>query len=288
MPYTPKVWVSHTSISDFLKCPKAYYLKNIYKDPKSNNKIQIITPPLSLGQAVHEVIESLASIKTENRFDIPLVKRFDDAWIKVSGKKGGFFNIEEENIYRKRGEKMLETVKNNPGPIKKPAVKINMELPNVPLTAEEDLILCGKIDWLEYVPEKASVNIIDFKTSQESKEDPDSLQLPIYHILVKNCQKYPVENAYYWYIEQSETPTLKMLPDYDLSYQRVLAIAMKIKLARQLESFTCPNGEEGCRECRAFQQIIDGKGEFVYEDKKNKKDVYTFKAFVENREGEIM
>lgn len=288
MPYTPKVWVSHTSISDFLKCPKAYYLKNIYKDPKSNNKIQIITPHLALGQAVHEVIESLASIKTENRFDVPLVKRFDEAWNKISGKRGGFFNIEEENVFKNRGEKMLEMVRTNPGPIKKPAVKINMELPNVPLTAEGDLILCGKIDWLEYIPETSSVNIIDFKTSQESKEDPDSLQLPIYHILVKNCQKYPVENAYYWYIEQSDTPTLKALPDYDLSYQKVLAIAMKIKLARQLESFTCPNGEDGCRECRSFQQIIDGQGEFVYEDTKTKKDIYILKALIENREGEIM
>lgn len=288
MPYTPKVWVSHTSISDFLKCPKAYYLKNIYKDPKSNNKIQIITPHLALGQAVHEVIESLASIKTENRFDVPLVKRFDEAWNKISGKRGGFFNIEEENVFKNRGEKMLEMVRTNPGPIKKPAVKINMELPNVPLTAEGDLILCGKIDWLEYIPETSSVNIIDFKTSQESKEDPESLQLPIYHILVKNCQKYPVENAYYWYIEQSDTPTLKALPDYDLSYQKVLAIAMKIKLARQLESFTCPNGEDGCRECRSFQQIIDGKGEFVYEDTKTKKDIYILKALIENREGEIM
>ena len=288
MPYTPKVWVSHTSISDFLKCPKAYYLKNIYKDPKSNNKIQIITPHLALGQAVHEVIESLASIKTENRFDVPLVKRFDEAWNKISGKRGGFFNIEEENVFKNRGEKMLEMVRTNPGPIKKPAVKINMELPNVPLTAEGDLILCGKIDWLEYIPETSSVNIIDFKTSQESKEDPESLQLPIYHILVKNCQKYPVENAYYWYIEQSDTPTLKALPDYDLSYQKVLAIAMKIKLARQLESFTCPNGEDGCRECRSFQQIIDGQGEFVYEDTKTKKDIYILKALIENREGEIM
>jgi ATP-dependent helicase/DNAse subunit B len=260
----------------------------MYKDPNSNNKIQIINPHLSLGQAVHEVIESLATIKTDNRFDTPLIKRFDQAWENVTGKKGGFLNIEEENLYKKRGEAMLERVRLNPGPIAKPAVKINMELPNFPLTTDGDLILCGKIDWLEYISESNSVNIIDFKTSQESKEDPDSLQLPIYHLLVKNCQKYNVSGAYYWYIEQSDTPSEKTLPDYNQSYEKVLAIAMKIKLARQLDSFTCPNGESGCRECNPYQQIINGKGEFIHTDNRNKKDVYLLSSLYEDRDGEIL
>lgn len=286
MSYSSKVWVSHTSISDFLKCQKAYYLKNIYKDPKTNNKIQIVSPALVLGQAVHEVIEGLAVLKTDVRFDIPLIKRFDEAWQRVSGKRGGFLNIEEENTYKERGETMLERIRLNPGIIKKPAVKINMDLPNFPLT--EDLILCGKIDWLEYIPDTNSVNIIDFKTSKEAVEDPDSLQLPIYHLLVKNCQKYNVAGAYYWYLEQSDTPTEKTLPDYNQSFEKVLAIASKVKLARQLESFACPNGDEGCRECKPFQQIVDGEGEFVYSDSKNKKDVYLFKNFKEDREGEIV
>lgn len=288
MAYTSKVWVSHSSISDFLKCPQAYYLKNIYKDPKSQNKIQITSPYLSLGQAVHEVIESLASIKTDNRFDIPLIKRFDEAWLKVSGKRGGFLNIEEENQFKSRGEAMLERIRKNPGPIAKPAVKIKMDLPSFALNSEGDLILCGKIDWLEYNSENDSVNIIDFKTSLEGKEDPNSLQLPIYHLLVKNCQKYNVQSAYYWYLEQSDSPTLKDLPEYNSSYEKVLSIALKIKLARQIESFKCPNGDEGCRECKPFKAILDGQGEFVFTDERNKKDVYILESFNENREGEIL
>jgi len=37
------VWVSHTSINDFKKCPRAYFLKNVYKDPETNKKIKIMT-----------------------------------------------------------------------------------------------------------------------------------------------------------------------------------------------------------------------------------------------------
>lgn len=286
MPYTSKIWVSHTSISDFLKCPKAYYLKNIYKDPNTGNKVQIINPSLALGQAVHEVIESLSSIRTDKRFDIPLIKRFDTAWEKISGKKGGFRNIEEENNYKQRGEAMLDRVRTNPGIIKRPAVKINMDLPQFDLT--EDLILCGKIDWLEYIPETNSVNIIDFKTSKEAKEDTDSLQLPIYHLLVKNCQKYDVTGAYYWYLESDDTPTQRELPDYQQSFDKVLTIAKKIKLARQLESFECPNGKDGCWECNRYQKIVDGQGELVYTDKRTRKDIYILNNLEEDREGEIL
>ncbi|KKQ37796.1 MAG: hypothetical protein US54_C0025G0014, partial [Candidatus Roizmanbacteria bacterium GW2011_GWA2_37_7] len=39
------VWVSHTSISDFLQCPYAYYLKHVYKDPKTGHKMKIMSPP---------------------------------------------------------------------------------------------------------------------------------------------------------------------------------------------------------------------------------------------------
>ena len=28
-------WVSHTSLSDYIKCPRAYFLKNVYKDPQT-------------------------------------------------------------------------------------------------------------------------------------------------------------------------------------------------------------------------------------------------------------
>ena len=31
------VWVSHSSMGDFLKCPRAYFLHNVYKDPKTDS-----------------------------------------------------------------------------------------------------------------------------------------------------------------------------------------------------------------------------------------------------------
>mgnify|MGYP001329622275 CR=1 FL=1 len=254
-------WVSHSSISDFLACPQAYYYKNVFKHAKTGNKIQIMTPPLALGQAVHEVIEALSVIPVDRRFETPLLETFKTAWKKVSGKKGGFFSDETESQYKRRGEAMLRRVTRNPGPLLNLAVKIDEKIPNYWLSEEDNIILCGKIDWLEYNKENDSVHIIDFKTGK-GKEQEDSLQLPIYHLLAHNCQSHPVEKASYWYIEQNDKPTEKKLPDLEKSHEKVLKIAKKMKLARQLESFKCPRGEQ-CSYCREYKAVAEGKGEMV-------------------------
>jgi CRISPR/Cas system-associated exonuclease Cas4 (RecB family) len=265
------VWVSHTSISDFLKCPKAYFLKHVYKDPKTNHKIKLMLPPLALGQAVHEVIESLSVLPVEDRFSEPLLKRFEISWKKVAGKKGGFLSDNVEQGYKIRGEAMLKRVMDHPGPITKQAVKIKMDLPNYWLSEEENIILCGKIDWLKYLPVTDSVHIIDFKTGK-NEEDGDSLQLPIYLLLVTNCQKRPVEKASYWYLERNNELTECILPDIKSAHKRVLDIARKIKLARTLEKYACPMGN-GCNHCKPYEVILKGNAQLVGADEYNA-DVY--------------
>lgn len=256
-------WVSHTSIADFLKCPRAYFLKHVYKDPSTGHKIKIMTPPLALGQAVHEVIESLSVIPREKRLEVPLIQLFEKSWEKVKGKKGGFLSNDVELKYRQRGEDMLRRVTKNPGPILNQAVKIKMNLPYFWLSEEEGLILCGKLDWLEYLAESDSVHIIDFKTGSKD-EDKDSLQLPIYLLLATNCQNRKVNKASYWYLDRSDVLTPCDLPDYETAHKKILDIARKIKLARSLEKFTCPFN--GCANCEDLERILISEGELVGQD----------------------
>lgn len=266
------VWVSHTSISDFLKCPRSYYLKNVYKDPKTNHKIQLMAPPLALGSAVHEVLESLSVLPTDKRFDEPLLEKFERAWKKVTGKQGGFLSADVEQKYRARGEAMLRRAQQNPGPLSRLAVKIKEDLPHYWLSEEDNIILCGKIDWLEYLPDSDSVHIIDFKTSK-TEEDSSSLQLPIYHLLVHNCQRRNVEGASYWYLDLNDDLTPKELPDLVEAHDMILKVAREIKTARNLERYRCPHGDEGCYACRPMERILKGEGEFVGENE-YRQDVY--------------
>lgn len=264
MPLDPysATWISHSSLSDFLVCPRSYYLKNVYKDPVTNHKVQVVSPALSLGQAVHEVLESLSIVPTEKRFQKSLIERFDVAWKKVRGKKGGFSTQEAEQEYKVQGEEMLRRVMQHPGPLENLAVKINQELPHFWLSEDDNIILCGKVDWLEYLADDDAVHIIDFKTSKR-EEAGDSLQLPIYYLLVSNCQKRSVAKASYWYLRLHDTLTEKELPDADQARRDILEHAKKVALARKLERFVCPQGELGCRACQPFERILKGEGEKV-------------------------
>lgn len=266
------VWVSHSTISDFLNCPRAYFLKNVYRSLKTGHKINIISPPLALGQAVHEVIESLSVLAVDKRFADSLIEKFENVWKRVSGIKGGFPNKDVEQKYKSRGEEMLRRLKNNPGPLKNLAVKIKMKLPHFWLSEEDNIILCGKIDWLEYLKDTESVHIIDFKTSKRN-EDPNSFQLSIYLLLVTNCQSRPVAKASYWYLERDDGLISQRLPDLEASREKVLKIAKQVKLARQLDRFKCPHGEKGCSFCRPFEAVVRGEGIFVGVDDM-KQDIY--------------
>ena len=260
------VWVSHSSMGDFLKCPRAYFLHNVYKNPKTGKKINIVNPALALGQIVHEVVEGLSKFKAEERFNRPLLEIFDTAWEKVRGKKGGFKNADEEEQAKARGRAMIERVIAHPGPLQNKTVLIkpgkNDMPPNFYLSETDNIILCGKIDWLEYIPESDSVKLLDFKTGKHD-EDADSLQLPIYHLLLKNCQSRALAGAAYWYLDRDDAPKDVALPDLETGRAAVLAVARKVKAAREKKEFICPRGEKGCFACTPFEKVVRGEAEYI-------------------------
>lgn len=255
------IWVSHSSIGDYLKCPRGYYLKNVYRNPATNRKISIVSPALALGQTVHEVVEGLSVLPVNERFLVPLADKFIKAWEKVSGEKGGFKDATQEDELKHRGLDMLARITANPGPLGRKAIKIRQDLPYFWLTEDDNIILCGKIDWLEYVPETDSVAVLDFKTGKYD-EDAESLQLPIYLLLVTNCQDRPVSGASYWYLDRDNAPKAVTLPDPQISREKVLAIAKKIALARKLNHFVCPKAG-GCRNCRDLELAASGQAKLV-------------------------
>lgn len=260
------VWISNSSMNDFLQCPRLYYLRNIYKDPQTRKKIAIINPALTLGQAVHEVLEALSAdrIPAEERMKQPILANYDTVWEKFSGRKGGFASRPEEAEYKERGRQMLQRVIDNPGPLANKALRLlngnNNMPPNFYLSEEDNIILCGRIDWLEYLPETNSVHIIDFKTGN-NEEKEDSLQLPIYCLLVKHCQKRAIHKVSYWYLAQDDGLKEKALPDTDKAAEKILTIGKTIKEARQKGIFTC--SKNGCWNCRPLEKVLAGEAELV-------------------------
>lgn len=255
------IWVSHSSISDYLKCPRLYFLRNMYRDPKTHHKVALMQPALALGQIVHDTIDTISRLPADIRFNEPLNELFLEKWNSVTGKLGGFSTTEEEKKVKKRGEAMIERIAKNPGPLLNKAIKIRQDLPHYWISEEDNIILCGKIDWLEYIPDQDTVHIIDFKTGKYD-EDPNSLQLPIYYLLTTHCQTKKVGKASYWYLERDAFPLEVDLPAEEESLIRIMEISKKIALARKLEHLPCPQ-KGGCRFCLPYEQILQGKAEFV-------------------------
>lgn len=258
------VWVSNSSISDYQKCHRAYYLKNIYKDPKTRHKIGLINPSLVLGQVVHLVLEALSEIRCEERFSQPLTQQFEREWEKFHGEKGGFRSDQEEEEWKKRGLEMIQRVMKNPGPLSKKAIKLRSadELPpRYTLSEEHQIIVCGKIDWLEYIPQDDSVHIIDFKTGKH-EENVHSLQLPIYALLVNRLQKRKTKKMSYWYLDRDNEIAEMPVPDIQKAHERVLTLALEIKQLRTKAVFTCERFG-GCFACKPYELILNGQAKFL-------------------------
>jgi len=281
------VWVSHSSIRDFLSCDRLYYLKNVFKDPISKRKINIASPHLTLGIAVHKVIEDLKKIKSEDRekeIKENLLNNFEKEWKKYNGKKGGFETEEEEKGFYERGEEMLQKIINNPKILLNKIIQQSYFykgdiVPNYYLSEDENIILCGSVDWIEYL-ENDSIRIVDFKTGRND-EDDDSFQLPIYYLLISNLMKeqnklsnkkvYNISEAAYWYLDHDnkkeesaheefhivkiDDVKLKSIEDAE---KKILDLAIQIKNLREKAVYICPNEKaegEGCRHCKDFERV---------------------------------
>lgn len=218
---------------------------------------------MALGLTVHDVLETLANFKVDERMNQPLLERFEKVWEHVSGELGGFRDETEEMQFKKRGLTMIERVLEHPGPLLNKAIRLHSPddlPPRYMLSAEENIVLCGKVDWLEYFPDDDSVHIIDFKTGLRDEKE-DSLQLPIYALLVKNLQRREIKRISYWYLERDNKPIEMGLPDFVRVNQRVTDVAMAIKKLRQKGKYICPR--TGCFSCRPLENIVAGKAKWV-------------------------
>ena len=150
----------------------------------------------------------------------------------------------------------------DPGPLTNRAIKIRADggLPYFWLSRDDNIILCGKIDWLEYDENENSVNILDFKTGK-NEESYDSLQLPIYYLLARNLQKRKIGKLSYWYLDRNDEATQMQLPDEQEAFEKVYEVAKRIKLGRAINHLKCKTN--GCFACRDLEQVFKGKGEKV-------------------------
>ncbi len=258
------LFVSYTSLSDFLKCPRSYYLKNLYKDPKTGNRIQIASPYLSLGSTVHDSVKWYLEMKGQVTKD-QLFSKFRNLWFKYSGKRGGFESDEQEGVFGKRGLKMLDNFLKNAEKLE----KISHQVTFPKLNLFEDVILMGNFDFVGE-KEDGTLHILDFKTGSYDEKDP--LQLYIYAILAEANFGKKVSSASFWYLDREDSPREIVLDPLEPKLEWVIEKASGLKEVLGKGEWVCV--ENGKCDCKIYQSILDGKGEFQFTDFRYKKDVY--------------
>lgn len=257
------IFISPSSLSDFDKCPQLYYYRNVYRSPKTGLKIQIVNPPLALGQTIHDVLDRF--LQSGNKSSEELEKIYDWYWSQITGEKGGFFDKDKEKEFKERGGKMLSRFFNN----NKLESSKRVKLPEFPKSdLGNDIILTGKIDYIE--DQGDFYHIIDFKTGK-LEEREDSKQLPIYALLVKGIFKNKKVRVSYWYLGISDNLKGQELPDLEKEKKILLQKGQIIKMARQTNSFRCVSGYDSCMFCRDFLKIVKGEAKMVAMDTYNRK-----------------
>lgn len=266
------LWISHSALSSFEKCPHLYYLEYEYRNPASGNRIQITNPYLSLGLAVHQAIEGILDFPLKERRKISLSDRYSQIFDNYRGLNGGFIYKKKEDAFYERGVKMIEraeksTLLNNP------TIKIKNNFPSTELFSQKELgvksVLVGSIDWIELLPDKTA-HIIDFKTGN-SKEKNNSLQLPIYAILGKNNIKEKIKKLSYWYLQHDNAPVKQ---EIGRTSHHINIIKEKTKLIKESidnQSFPCSFNKK-CFACRDYEKIF--KGDAILLNNNNKKDTF--------------
>ena|SRR3989344_398615 len=271
--YNPNtIWISHSSLSDFEKCPRLYYLRNIYRDKNLGNnfRIQVANPYLSLGEIVHDAIDNYT-----NRYN-PLERNKDKimyelsrGWILKKGKIGGFKSDSQEKEFKDRSVQMAERFLANEN-FSKVTIFKAPNFPKKKLFPDKDLVLVGNFDWIEQYGD--GLHIVDFKTGQH-EESGDSLQLPIYSILANENLDKPVRKTSYWYLDKDPEPKEVAMRDLDESLDLVKKRSLAVEKAIKESNYSRHNSEN-CVFCQEYESVLKGESEHVGTDYKRKREVF--------------
>ena len=271
--YNPNtIWISYSSLSDFEKCPRLYYLRSIYRDKKFGNnfRIQVANPYLSLGEIVHDAIDNyINKFSPAERNKNVMIQELSKGWNLKHGKIGGFKNDTQEKEFKTRSVIMVNRFLSNKSFSRANSYKLP-KFPKKKLFPDKDLTLVGNFDWVETY--KDGLHIVDFKTGRQ-EEDVDSLQLPIYTILANDNLDKPVLKTSYWYLDKDPVPKEVRMNNLEKSLKVVQKKSLEVEKAIKKSNFT-DHSSKSCFFCKEYEAVLNGKAEHVGTHYKRKREVF--------------
>ena len=130
------------------------------------------------------------------------------------------------------------------------------------------------MDFVGQLPD-GTLHILDFKTG--TKEENDPIQLHTYAILAEAFTQKPISKISYWYLDKDTAPKEAVLDALSEKLKWLTDKCLEIEKAISENNWICIKADHPgglCYDCKAYQAVIEGKGEFLYSDEDFKKDMY--------------
>jgi hypothetical protein len=240
-------YISPNKLKIWLECPRKYWHYYLHEPTKYQEPPR---PYYTLGEAVHDTLNSFFSLIPQIRSKERLFDQFELHWNSVKNQEGGFKNSVEEEDYKKRAIRMLEHFYTNEDTKAKPYRLSPFSTKYIPLT--NSVMLGGKIDRVDLEPDD-TLHIIDYKTGREDLDDPH--QLPIYDLLVREWLKKEVSKLSYLHLESGNWST-KASTSKERGQTKKFVVETVGDIPKKVdrEFFVCQMGT-GCNHCDYLKEI---------------------------------
>ena len=225
--------LSPSRASQFKTCPKQFKYANVDKILEPTNEVQ------AKGTTVHQALEDLFDLPSEERTTEKLHNLFREAWTKVRGNDEHhnlFSSIEEERDWGLEGLKLL----NNYMTLEDPRSFEPVERERWVRGTIEDLNLRGILDRMDR-NDNGELIIVDYKSGKAplaKYKEPRFFALKLYALLIKEeTGEMPVELKLI-YLQNSTIHTLKIDNEIlEQAKQEILEVWNNIKIAFQKNEF---------------------------------------------------
>lgn len=223
--------ISYTDLQAFDDCPLKFYYQKILRLPTPP------TPPLLMGQAIHNTLEWGAQAAMEGKEPElnDLIEEFERRWRNVR-----LADPDQKERMRQRGADLLGAY-----------LRLNNELDGAPFALERKFEvqlpsakLTGRIDRVD--KSKSGLIVIDYKTGKkDDKKLKKDLQLPIYSLACKDLfGEYPSKTMFMFL---GEGTTHDDTPDPESLSETRNQIEEKVQAINESEFVATPGSP--CRTC---------------------------------------
>ena len=89
----------------------------------------------------------------------------------------------------------------------------------------------------------------------------------------------------YWYLRKDKAPKAQILPDKSKVIKKIHQIGVRMKTAKQLNSFKCEH--QGCSYCHPYELIKQGKAKFVGTNNRNQ-DIFLITESLHKEESSVI